>query len=91
MEHRGYTLQQAVDHVGEKFAGLVQRLLQARQDFPRFGKETDRAVSKYIDAMEVLVIGSMDWSFATERYFGQMGEEIKKTRVVKLSPRRSEL
>ena len=91
MEHEGYTLHQAVNRVGETFTGLVQRLLQARQNFPTFGQEVDRAVSKYIDAMEIWVIGYLDWSFASQRYFGQMSEEVKKTRIVKLFPRRSEL
>ena len=88
IKHKGYTLQQAVDHAGGKFGGLVQRLVQARQFFPRFGPEIDCAVDKYIDAMGMLVIGFMNWAFETDRYFGQMGEEVKKTRIVKLFPRR---
>ena len=91
MKHKGYTLQQAADHVGEVFTGLVGRLVQARQNFPRFGQEIDSAVSKYIDAVEVWVVGFIDWSFVTDRYFGQMGEEVKKTRIVKLFSRKSEL
>lgn len=91
MKHEGYTLQQAADHIGETFAGLVQRLVQARQNFPRFGQEIDRAVNKYIEAIGILIIGFIDWSFKSERYFGEMVEEAKKTRVVKLFPRRSEL
>ena len=91
MEHEGYTLHQAIDHVGETFTGLVQRLLQARRNLPVFGQEIDCAVSKYIDAVEIWVIGYLDWSFASKRYFGQMSEEIKKTRIVKFSPRKSEM
>jgi alpha-muurolene/germacrene-A/gamma-muurolene synthase len=90
MEQKGYTLQQAVDHAGEAFSGLVRRLFQSRQNFPRFGQETDDIVNKYIDAMETWVAGYLDWSFASKRYFGQASEEIKKTRIVKLYPRKPE-
>ena len=90
MKHKGYTLQQAVDHAGKAFTDLVRRLLEARQNFPRFGPEIDRAVSRYIDAIETWVVGSLDWSFASKRYFGQASEDVKKMRIVKLYPRRSE-
>lgn len=87
MKHKGYSLQQAVDHVGEAFNGLVHNLLQARQNFPSFGQEIDQAAGKYIDAVEMLVVGYLDWSFASKRYFGQTSEEVKKSRIVKLYPR----
>jgi len=91
MEHKGYTLQQAVDHVGEAFAGLVQRLLEARRNFPSFGSEVDRAIGRYIDAIEIWVVGNLDWSFASKRYFGEASEDVMKLRIVKLYPRKSEL
>jgi len=91
MEHKGYTLQQAVDHVGEAFADLVQRLLEARRNFPSFGPEVDSAVGKFIDAIEAWEVGNLDWSFASKRYFGEASEDIRKSRIVKLYPRKSEL
>jgi hypothetical protein len=33
---------------------------------------------------------SLHWSFQTERYFGKNGAEVKKTRFVKLLPKRAE-
>lgn len=90
MEYKGYTLQQAVDHAGEAFAGLVQRFVEARQNFPGFGPEIDQAVNKYIDAIEMWTVRHLDWSFACKRYFGEASEEVKKTRIVKLYPRKSE-
>jgi hypothetical protein len=91
MEHKGYTLQQAADHTGKAFADLVQHLPEARQSFPRFGPEIDRAVSRYIDAIETWVVESLNRSFASKRYFGQASEDVENTRVVKLDPRKSEL
>ena len=91
MVHEGYTLQKAIDHIGETFTGLVQRLLDARHNFPRFGPGIDQGMSKYIDAIEMWVAGYLDWSFASKRYFGRESEEVRKTRIVKLYPRKSEL
>ena len=41
--------------------------------------------------MENWVIGNLNWSFETQRYFGHARHEIKRTRVVHLTPRRVEL
>lgn len=30
------------------------------------------------------VVGYLDWSFASKRHFGQVSEDVKKTRIVKL-------
>jgi len=90
-EHKGYTLQQAVDHVGEMFSDLVKRHLEARRAFPSFGPEIDSAVSKYFDAIETWVVGNLDWSFASKRYFGEASDEVKKARIVTLYPRKSEV
>ena len=35
--------------------------------------------------MECWVIGNIEWSFATNRYFGENGSEVKATLVVDLS------
>ena len=48
-------------------------------------------MSKYIDTLEIVVIGFMGWSFASKRYFGPMSEGVKKVRILKPSPRKSEL
>ena len=88
MEHKGYSPQQAIDHVGEAFSSLVQRLLEIRKGFPCFGPEIDLAVNKYIDGIEIWVVGHLDFSFVSERYFGKEGGKVKKTRVVKLHPRK---
>ena len=91
VKHKGYILQQVVNHVGEAFAGLVKNLFRARLNLPRFGQEIDSAVGQYIDTMEMWVVGYLDWSLARKRYFGQTNEEIKRTRIVKLYPRKFEL
>jgi hypothetical protein len=52
--------------------------------------EIDPTVNKYIDAFEIWVVGYLDWSSASKRYFGQASEDVKKTRIVELCPQKSE-
>jgi hypothetical protein len=43
------------------------------------------------DMVVIPLIGSLHWSFDSERYFGKDGLEVKKHREVKLLPKRGEL
>ncbi|KAI0325772.1 terpenoid synthase [Cubamyces sp. BRFM 1775] len=90
MKHKGLDLQGAVDYVGEYWKTLVERYLNAKRDLPSWSEEIDKDVAQYAVAMEDWVIGSMDWSFESPRYFGAVREEVKGTRVVHLYPSRLE-
>ena len=47
------------------------------------------AYSKYITGLEDWVVGNLDWSFATQRYFGKNHATVKETLVVDLYPLRT--
>jgi hypothetical protein len=54
---------------------------------PSFGSALDVAVARYVNSMGQWVIGNLEWSFATQRYFGVNYAEIRRTRVVTLRPK----
>ena len=90
MQHKGLDLQGASDYVGVYFKGLIDRFLEAKGSLPSWGVKIDGEVGQYAMAMESWVIGNLNWSFETQRYFGHARQEIKRTRVVHLYPRRVE-
>src|SRR4051794_41103484 len=45
-------------------------------------------VEKYVKGLQHWIVGSLHWSFDTERYFGKNGLEVKTTRRVVLLPKR---
>ncbi|PFH50636.1 hypothetical protein AMATHDRAFT_3814 [Amanita thiersii Skay4041] len=88
MNEHGLDLQSAVDFVGAMCKQSIDRFKQERANLPSWGPEIDREVSIYVDGLADWIVGSLHWSFESERYFGKKGREIKKTRVVELLPRR---
>lgn len=89
MKAKGISLQQAANVVGEHSAKLMKDLEDAKKCLPSWGTRVDTDVARYIRALEDWVIGNLEWSFKTVRYFGPTHDEIKKTRVVALRSRRS--
>ncbi|KAI0261488.1 terpenoid synthase [Gloeopeniophorella convolvens] len=87
MKAKGCDLQAASDYVGEYYAGLMERYLANREQLPTFGPEVDADVRRYVRAMENWPIGNLEWSFETNRYFGPLHDEVKRTRLVVLTPR----
>lgn len=90
MQHKGLDLQGAADYVGAHYKGLIDTFLDAKRSLPSWGAERDAEVAQYAMAMENWVIGNLNWSFETQRYFGHARHEIRRTRVVQLYPRRVE-
>ncbi|EIW57365.1 terpenoid synthase [Trametes versicolor FP-101664 SS1] len=88
MQHKGLDLQGAADYTGVHFKGLIDTFLDAKRSLPSWGPKLDGEVAQYAMAMETWVIGNLNWSFETQRYFGHARHEIKRTRVVQLYPRR---
>lgn len=88
MQHKGFDLQGAADYTGVHFKGLIDTFLDAKRSLPSWGAKLDGEVAQYAMAMETWVIGNLNWSFETQRYFGHARQEIKRTRVVHLYPRR---
>lgn len=84
---KGIDLQTASDNVGVYFKKLMDRFIADKKRLPTWSPEIDFAVARYILAMEHWVIGNLEWSFETQRYFGPAVAEIKHTLVVTLTPR----
>ncbi|KAJ7741769.1 isoprenoid synthase domain-containing protein [Mycena maculata] len=85
MKSKGVDLQTAIDFLSGYCEALTSQLQEARRilasrDDPVYSKDAVRI----IDAFGDWVRGNDQWSFATERYFGQENHVIKKTRIVKL-------
>ncbi|KAH7887063.1 isoprenoid synthase domain-containing protein [Phlebopus sp. FC_14] len=89
MNEQDLDLQSAVDFVGELCKQSIDRFVEDRSDLPSWGPQIDKDVATYVDGLADWIVGSLHWSFDTERYFGKNGHEVKKTRVVTLLPRRT--
>lgn len=90
MHTQNLSLQEAVDFVGSLCKASIDRFVAAKAQLPSFdnGGQVDRDVAKYILGLEDWIVGSLHWSFESERYFGKSGKQVKKTRVVNLLPAR---
>ncbi|KAI0077885.1 terpenoid synthase [Panus rudis PR-1116 ss-1] len=89
MKEKGLDLQGAADYVGEYFKVLIDRFLDGKAKLPSWGPEMDATVSQYIMAMESWIIGNLEWSFATQRYFGTQRQAIRETLTVELYPKKA--
>ncbi|KAF7325813.1 Terpene-synth-C domain-containing protein [Mycena kentingensis (nom. inval.)] len=88
MHEQGLDLQSAVDFVGELCKQTIDRFAEDRAALPSFGAKIDRDVAIYVDGLANWIVGSLHWSFMTERYFAKSGAIVKQSRVVELLPQR---
>jgi Delta6-protoilludene synthase len=65
---------------------LQARFIALSGDLPKFGLEVDRQLEEYVANLGRFVSGSVGWSFACKRYFGDLAAEVKRTRLVPLLP-----
>jgi hypothetical protein len=86
MHHHGMTLQEAVDFVGDLCKKSIDRFTEDRARLPSWGPAIDAQVQIYVQGLADWIVGSLHWSFESERYFGKKGLQIKKSRVVELAP-----
>ena len=54
---------------------------------PKFGEPVDTELAQYVDGIGNWVRSNDEWGFESERYFGEKGPEIQKTRWVTLLPK----
>lgn len=80
-------IQAASDYVGIHFEQLMGHFMADKGCLPSFGSALDAEVARYIDAMGQWVIGNLEWSFESKRYFGANHAEVRRTRVVTLRPK----
>lgn len=88
MNAKGCNLQEAADHAGMLFGEVMNNFISERKKLLSWGPDLDRDISRYVDAIGNWVVGNLCWSFETVRYFGPALEDVKRTRIVKLRPRK---
>lgn len=82
-------LQGAVDFVGDLCRQTIEMFSENLRKVPSFGDpQIDAAVAGYVQGLQDWIVGSLHWSFCSERYFGKDGAQVKKHRVVKLLPKK---
>ena len=86
MHHHGMTLHEAVDFVGDLCKKSFDRFTEDKARLPSWGPEIDAQVQIYVQGLEDWIIGTLHWSFDSERYFGKKGLQVKKSRRVELAP-----
>jgi len=86
MHHHGMALQEAVDFVGDLCKKSIDRFTEDRARLPSWGPEIDVQVRAYVQGLADWIVGSLHWSFDSERYFGKEGLQVKKNRIVELAP-----
>ncbi|KAG6380001.1 isoprenoid synthase domain-containing protein [Boletus reticuloceps] len=84
MHEQGLGLQDAIDLVGDYCKRALDRFVHDRANLPSLGPAIDADVRVYVDGLTRWMVGSLHWSFETERYFGKVGKQIKATRLVNL-------
>lgn len=90
MKAKRVNLQTAVDLAGEHFQKLMDKFMEGKKALPSWGVTVDAAVAAYVGAMEHWVVGNLDWSFETQRYFGPHHAEVKRSLLVTLRPQEVE-
>ena len=90
MEYYGYTLQEAVDRVGEMCKETIDTFMENQKRVPSFGDaKLDKDVAGYVEGLQNWIVGSLHWTFMSKRYFGDEGLQVKKHRWVKLLPKKN--
>ena len=90
MHQYGVDLQTSVDIVGNMCKASIDRFNEERARLPSWGAKIDRDVAIYVDGLANWIVGSLHWSFESERYFGKSGRQVKATRIVDLLPVRNQ-
>ncbi|THH27414.1 hypothetical protein EUX98_g6777 [Antrodiella citrinella] len=88
MKAKNLDLQGAADYVGVHFKVLMDQFLEDKKRLPSWGAEMDARVAQFVMASESWVVGNLNWSFETPRYFGSQRQKVKDTMVVTLYSKR---
>lgn len=88
MYQEGLDLQSAVNFVGDMCRQSIDRFIEEQNHLPSWGPKIDSDLAIYVDGLANWIVGSLHWSFETERYFGKTGRQVKTSRVVDLLPLR---
>ena len=90
MKQHSIGLQAAIDLIGSMCQEATDRFINDRTKLPSWGPDIDTQVETYVDGLQDWIVGTLMWSFLTERYFAKSGREVLQTRVIELLPRRKQ-
>lgn len=79
---QGLSQQASYDIVDSMIKSRYHEWFLALADVPLVGEGLDVQVQKYVEGCRNGVIANLNWSFASERYFGRDTETVRKTRLV---------
>ncbi|KAG6877090.1 hypothetical protein C0993_010326 [Termitomyces sp. T159_Od127] len=87
MQHRHFTLTEAVKWIGDYALERVHSFLDDLNRVPFFGEEYQADVKRYLNGLGNFVRANDCWHFESGRYFGRDGLEIQRSRRVVLLPK----
>lgn len=87
MAQHGIDLQTAMDLAGDLRNQAIDKFREHKAKLPSWGPGVDRDVAAYIRGLEFCCSGHLHWSFATARYHGKQGAQVRETRLVTLLPK----
>ena len=87
MNQNSLDVQSAVDFVWDMCKEAFDRFMDLKRNkIPSWTPEVDADVRIYIEGLADWMIGTLHWSFESERYLGKEGKKVKETLVVHLLP-----
>ncbi|KAI1325215.1 isoprenoid synthase domain-containing protein [Xylariaceae sp. FL0255] len=87
MNQYGLSVQEAFHKAGDLSNMKMDRFYHLYINMPRWIGPVDLDVQKLVDGMAQCVSGVMHWSYESQRYFGERGIMVKKTRMMRLLPK----
>ncbi|KAL2813229.1 terpene synthase metal binding domain protein [Aspergillus granulosus] len=80
----GMSAQSAFTHIGDMLAVRYRDWYLALAQLPSWSEDVDAQVQEYVEGVRGVVRANLGWSFRSQRYFGEMGPEVRRTGKVKV-------
>lgn len=85
MHHDGLDLHAAAEFVADMCRESIDRFVALRAQLPSWEVPAiNRDVEQYVRGLADWIVGSLEWSFTTERYFGKAVEKVRATMTVEI-------
>ena len=87
MNQNNLDMQSAVDLVGAMCKEVFDRFMDLKHNkIPSWSPEVDEDVRIYVEGLADWMVGTLHWSFESERYLGKEAQKVRETLVVQLLP-----
>ncbi|XP_044718814.1 delta(6)-protoilludene synthase [Hirsutella rhossiliensis] len=87
MDQLHLDVQGAMNWAADYHAATVRQFREVYETIPRWGGQVDLDIETYVDGMGNWVRANVQWSFESERYFGNKSGRVMTTRRMSLLPR----